>query len=279
MRLGGPVFGDFTHDPDAWITALRAEGYRAAYCPLDEHAGDATVAAFADAARRADIVIAEVGAWSNPLSPNDETRKKAVAFCQARLDLADRIGARCCVNIAGSRGEKWDGPHPDDLTPETFDLIVETVRAIIDAVQPTRTVYALETMPWMYPDSPDSYLSLLRAIDRPGAFGVHLDPVNLVNSPERFFRNADLLRDCFAKLGPHLVGCHAKDITLAPNLTVHLDEVRPGLGGLDYRVFLSELARLDPDIPLLLEHLPGPADYRLAAEHVRAVASAMGLSL
>jgi len=64
----------------------------------------------------------------------------------------------------------------------------------------TRTVYTLETMPWMYPDSADSYLALLRAIDRPGAFGVHLDPVNLVNSPERFFRNADLLRDCFAKL-------------------------------------------------------------------------------
>jgi len=279
MRLGGPIFGDFTRDPDAWIAALRAEGHRAAYCPLDEHAGDATVAAFADAARRADIVIAEVGAWSNPLSPDDDTRRKAVAFCQARLDLADRIGARCCVNIAGSRGEKWDGPHPDDLTPETFDLIVETVRAIIDAVRPTRTVYALETMPWMYPDSADNYLRLFQAIDRPLSFGVHLDPVNLVSSPERFFRNADLLRDCFQKLGPHLVGCHAKDIALAPNLTVHLDEVRPGLGGLDYAVFLIELARLDPDIPLMLEHLPGPADYRLAAEHVRAVASAMGLSL
>ena len=131
----------------------------------------------------------------------------------------------------------------------------------------------------MYPDSADSYLALLRAIDRPGAFGVHLDPVNLVNSPERFFRNDDLLRDCFAKLGPHLVGCHAKDIALASNLTVHLDEVRPGLGGLDYPVFLSELARLDPDLPLMLEHLPGPDDYRLAASHVRAVASGLGIAL
>jgi sugar phosphate isomerase/epimerase len=278
MRLGGPVFGDFARDPDAWSAALRAEGYRAAYCPLDEHVNDATVAAFAEAARRADIMIAEVGAWSNPLSPNEETRQKALALCQARLDLADRIGARCCVNIAGSRGDKWDGPHKDDLTPDTFDLIVESVRAIVDAVKPIRTVYALETMPWMYPDSADSYLALLRAIDRPGAFGVHLDPVNLVNSPERFFRNADLLRNCFAKLGSHLVGCHAKDIALSPNLTVHLDEVRPGTGGLDYPVYLSELARLDPDIPLMLEHLPSADDYREAARHVRGVAAEIGLS-
>lgn len=280
MRLGGPVFGDnLARDPNAWIGALRAENYRAAYCPLGEHADEAIVRAFADTATRADIVIAEVGAWSNPLSPDDETRKTAIALCQARLDLADRIGARCCVNIAGSRGEKWDGPHPDDLTEDTFDMIVETVRAIIDAVRPTRTVYALETMPWMYPDSSDSYLRLLQAIDRPGQFGVHLDPVNLVNSPERFFRNADLLRDCFVKLGPHLVGVHAKDIALRPNLTVHLDEVRPGEGGLDYPIFLAELSRLDPDIPVMLEHLPGPNEYRLAADHVRAVATNMGYTL
>jgi sugar phosphate isomerase/epimerase len=81
MRLGGPVFGDFSSDPDTWIAALRAEGYRAAYCPLAEHADDATVRAFADAARRADIVVAEVGAWSNPLSPDEDTRKKALTFC------------------------------------------------------------------------------------------------------------------------------------------------------------------------------------------------------
>jgi hypothetical protein len=135
-------------------------------------------------------------------------------------------------------------------------MIVETVRAIIDAVRPTRAVYALETMPWMYPNSPDNYLQLLRAIDRPGQFGVHLDPVNLVNSPDRFFRNADLIRECFAKLGPHLVSCHLKDIALRPNLTVHLDEVRPGLGSLDYATFLREAARLDADLPVMLEHLP-----------------------
>ena len=52
------------------------------------------------------------------------------------------------------------------------------------------------------------------------------------------------LRECFALLGPQIVGVHAKDILLRPNLTVHLDEVRPGLGGLDYAVFLEEMAKL-----------------------------------
>lgn len=277
MRLGAPVFDPY-QDPATWIAALQRRGYRAAYCPLKPDADDAMIRAYARAAAAADIVIAEVGAWSNPLSPDEATRAAAIAKCQAGLALADAIGARCCVNIAGSRGPKWDGPHPADLTPETFDLIVQTVREIIDAVKPTRTFYTLEPMPWMYPDSADSYLALLRAIDRP-QFAVHLDIVNLINSPQRYFANADLIRECVAKLGPWIKSCHAKDIALADRLTVHLDEVRPGLGGLDYRTLLRELDALDPDLPLMLEHLPGQADYDAAAAYVRTVAKEMEVRL
>ena len=51
--------------------------------------------------------------------------------------LAEAIDARCYVNIAGSRGgENWAGPHQENLCDNTFDLIVETVRSIIDAVGP-----------------------------------------------------------------------------------------------------------------------------------------------
>lgn len=269
MRLGGPIFDKVT-DPESWAAAVLRSGYRAAYCPVSADTDDATAQAYVAAAKRADIVIAEAGAWSNPISPDAGVRGAALNKCKEQLALADRIGARCCVNIAGSRGDQWDGPHPDNFTEDTFDLIVETVRDIIDSVRPTRTYYALETMPWSFPYSPDSYLRILNAIDRP-RFAVHLDPVNMISSPERFYRNAIFLRECFAKLGPYIKTCHAKDIALSGRLTVHLDEVRPGLGGLDYRVFLAELNRLDPDIPLMLEHLSTPDEYALAAEYIRGV--------
>jgi len=257
MRLGAPIFETYT-DPDAWIAAVQRRGYRAAYCPVKPDADAATIRAYAEAAKRADIVIAECGAWSNP--------------------LADAIGARCCVNIAGSRGAKWDGPHAADLIQDTFDLIVQTVREIIDAVKPVRTFYTLETMPWMYPDSADSYLELIRASDRK-RFAVHLDVVNLVCSPQRYFASAALIRECVAKLGPQIKSCHAKDIALADRLTVHLDEVRPGLGGLDYRTLLRELNDLDPDLPLMLEHLPNEHEYDQAASYVRSVARELPVEL
>lgn len=255
---------------------MRAAGYSAAYCPVDEKADDSQIKAYAQAAGKADIVIAEVGAWSNPMSPDEVTRKAALAKCRAQLQLADAIGARCCVNITGSCGPQWDGPHPANLTQATFDAIVETTRGIIDTVQPARAFYTLETMPWMYPDSPDSYLDLIKAIDRK-QFAVHLDPVNLICSPQRYFANSALLKECFAKLGPHIKSCHAKDIALASRLTVHLDEVCPGRGGLDYVTYLRELAKLGPDTPLMLEHLPSKEEYQAATMHIHTVAEEIGV--
>lgn len=277
MRLGGPVFPKDL-EPEAWARRVRELGYRAAYCPVGTDADDATVAAYVRAAQAHDVVIAEVGAWSNPISPDAETARAAIALNQERLALADRVGARCCVNIAGSRGEKWDGPHPANLTNDVFDLVVQTVRAIIDAVQPKRTYYTLETMPWVFPDSADSYARLLVAIDRP-RFAVHLDPVNIVSSPQRYYNTTALLNECFDKLGPAIRSCHAKDIRLSTALTVHLDEVRPGLGGLDYVTYLKRLNMLDPDTPLMLEHLPSEEEYAAAAGHIRSVAEQTGVAL
>lgn len=275
VRLGGPVFEKY-EDPEGWVAALKKLGYSAAYCPVGTDASDDVVKAYEQAAKEANIIISEVGAWSNPISPDEKTCKEALEKCRRQLHLADRIGARCCVNIAGSRGEQWDGPSEKNFTDETFDMIVETTRGIIDQVKPIRTYFTLETMPWAYPDSPDSYLRLFKAIDRK-QFAVHLDPVNLVCSPQRYYGNGDIIRECFAKLGPYIKSCHGKDILLQVKLTTHLDEVRPGLGGLDYTTFLKELSKR-PDVPLMLEHLPKAEEYRLAAEYVRGVGKKAGVS-
>lgn len=187
IRLGGPLYKKY-NNPDEWIIALNELQYRAAYCPVGIDATSDDIRAFKAAAHKADIVISEVGAWSNPIDPDPIKSNGSIEKCINSLRLANEIGANCCVNISGSRNpNKWAGPHNDNLTPETFDLIVETTRKIIDAVKPKNTFYALEAMPWSYPDSVESYKSLIKAIDRK-QFGVHLDPVNLVTSPQVYFK-------------------------------------------------------------------------------------------
>jgi len=274
MRLGGPIY-DWNGDCDAWIAAAKKKNYRAVYSPIGYRPGqtisDREIAACEEAARKADLVIAEVGAWSNPMDPDPAKAREALEKCQGSLALADQIGARCCVNIVGSRNPaQWDGPHADNFSRETFDRVVAITREIVDAVKPRRTFYCLETMPWIFPSNPDEYLALIQAIDRPAVAG-HLDPVNMVNCPERAYDTGSLIRQSFAKLGPLIKSCHAKDIVLRENLTLHLDECRPGTGVLDYPAFLSEAAKLERDLPIMLEHLPRE-EYAAAADHLRQVA-------
>jgi sugar phosphate isomerase/epimerase len=265
LRLGGWIFAEYD-GPDEWIRVVKKLGYNAAYCPVEADEDDDVVKAYENAARKADIIIAEVGVWNNPLDPDDKKRRSAFEYCCKQLDLADRIGAKCCVNVCGKRGEGII-----NLTDDTFDMIVEVVRAIIDKVQPKRSYYALETLPKRFPDSIDSYVRLIKAIDRKGS-AAHLDPVNLINTPRRYYSNGDLIRECFAKLGPYIKSCHAKDIKMLPGFPVNLQECQPGLGELDYATYLKEASKLSPSPPLMLEHLEEPEEYREAAKYIRSVA-------
>ncbi len=278
IRLGAPLFEKYD-DPSQWISALRDLNYRAAYCPVKPGTDEKLIKAYEHAAYQHDIVIAEVGAWSNMSSADEEERRKAIEKCVKSLELAELINANCCVNVSGSRNAKyWAGPHKDNLTKDTFDLIVETTRTIIDSVKPTRTYFALEPMPWAYPDSIDNYLRLFKAIDRP-KFGVHFDPVNMVVSPQHYFKNGALIREGIRKLGPYIRSCHAKDITLREdNYIPQLDECQPGLGTLNYDVFLSELAGLK-DIPLMMEHLKTAAEYAAGAEYIRSIGKRNGITI
>ncbi|NLG25306.1 MAG: TIM barrel protein, partial [Clostridiales bacterium] len=134
MRLGAPVFG--TGNAEEWAAAHVRKGYGATYWPLGEGAADAEVDAYVDAAKRHGLAIAEVGVWNNVLDPIPERREANIRYAIARLRTAERVGARCCVNISGSLSDQWDGPHPGNLTDETFRRVVETTRRIIDAVNP-----------------------------------------------------------------------------------------------------------------------------------------------
>lgn len=276
VRLGAHLLENFD-SPEGWIAILKNKQYRAAYCPLKPGASREEIKAYEAAAKKEDILISEVGVWINLISTSENVRKDAFTKTTQGLYLADAIGANCCVNVSGSKNpEHWAGPHKDNLTKDTFDEIVETTRRIIDEVNPKRSFFALEPMPWAYPDSADNYLKLLKAIDRK-QFGVHLDPMNLIVSPQLFYNSGAMIQECFKKLGPYIRSCHGKDIVLREDIyTPQLTECRPGLGSMDYVTFLKELSKLN-DIPLMMEHLDSTEEYNLAAAYIRSVAKKEGI--
>ena len=149
-------------------------------------------------------------------------------------------------------------------------------RKIIDAVKPKRAKFSYEMMGWALPDSADSYVQMIKAIDRP-AFAVHLDPCNLINCPTRFYRNTELLNECFDKLGPWIASCHAKDVAWTIDAQMHFQEVVLGTGQLDYRTYLQRLAALPQDVPLMIEHMKDADEYDRSRRHVLSVGQEAGV--
>ncbi|MGB9690011.1 sugar phosphate isomerase/epimerase family protein [Thermogutta sp.] len=277
VRLGGPIFGG-SSDPEELARQHRAEGYRAAYCPGVKVDDRERLRAIRDAFAKNDVVIAEVGVWCNLLDVRPDVKAQNLQRVIDGLAIAEEVNARCCVNIAGSfNPEVWYGPHPKNLSQEFFDAVVENARKIIDAVKPKRAKFCYEMMGWALPDSPDSYLRMIKAVDR-DAFGVHLDPCNLINCPERFYNNTALLNECFDKLGPWIASCHAKDLKWEVEMNIHFVEVPLGQGALDYRTYLTRLATLPGDVPLMMEHMRSAEEYRNSQKYLREVAQQVGIS-
>lgn len=277
VRLGGPIFLK-SDDPRELAREHRKLGYSAAYCPAAKPADRERIAEIEKAFAAENVVIAEVGAWVNMLDPDSDKRTKNLAYVTERLQLAEAVGSRCCVDIAGSyHPTVWYGPHAKNLSREFFEATVENCRRVIDDVKPKRTKFTIEMMGWNLPDGPDNYLKLIKAVERK-SFGVHMDVCNGINSPARFYDNATFIRDCFEKLGPWVASCHAKDLNWIPEMNVHFVEVVPGRGQVDYKAYLQSLASLPIDAPLMLEHLKTAEEYAEGAAHIRKVAGEAGIT-
>ena len=268
MRIG--LSSPLAHEtPEQWASQMEELGCRAVVFPADYTQPDHVIADYADAARRHDLLIAEVGIWRNVFALDPAEREEARKRAEGQLRLADEIGAKCCVNVTGTYGGPlWDGGYRENFTPECYDMVVRYTQDLLDTVRPTRTEYSTEPMPWMVPTGPDECLQLLKDVDRPG-FGIHLDIINMINCPQRYFFSDDFLDECFEKLGPLICSCHLKDIRLRPELTFQLEETFCGNGTLNIEKYISLMNRYNPDMPVIIEHLTTDEEYRTSLQYVQ----------
>ncbi|MHB1357804.1 MAG: sugar phosphate isomerase/epimerase family protein [Anaerolineae bacterium] len=254
MRLGGPIFRECASLEEE-VALHRKLGFGAAYCRYIADAAErrAYKQAFADA----DIVLAEYGAYCiNILDTDKAVRQRNLDEICTRLEYADELGAHCCVIHGGSvETGAWGNANALNISEQSFCETVTIVQGILDRVKPVTTRLVMETESYLLPDNPEVYARLIKAIDRPG-FAVHLDPVNIIASPRKYYDNAGFIRRCFAVLSPWIVSCHAKDLNMPPkHATVQIDETYIGDGVLDYDTYLREIDMLKPAPTLMIEHL------------------------
>ncbi len=275
MLLGGTVTGAYSSVAE-WERLLIASRFKAVTAPFTCRTPREEISRYLDAVNRNGVTIAEIGVWKNPFDPDPDKAAQAVAFAKGQLALADELGIPCCVNIVGTSSPNgWDAADKSNYAPETYQAAVKCIRDILDSVNPKRAFYCIEPMPWMIPDGPKEYLQLIRDVDRP-QFAAHMDFVNMINCPRRFFLAEEFLEECFGLLGPYIKSTHIKDSRMDPNqFTAHLWECPPGQGQLDYEMVLRVIDRHMPkDAPILLEHMSTFQEYAAAYDYVAEKAKA-----
>ncbi len=255
--------------PKEWAETHKALGLKSVVFPVDCNAGEKLVEAYKEEAEKHGLLIAEVGIWRNTLAADMAEREKWIDYAIRQLKMADKIGAACCVNVVGTPyGPRWDGGYRQNFSQELWQLAVKMVQRIIDEAKPMRTKFSIESMPWMIPSSPDEYLRLIKDVNRK-EFGAHLDVVNMITSPERYFFNDKFLEECFSKLKGKICSCHLKDIRLKEEYTFQLQECACGQGTLDLELFAKLATAENAQMPMIIEHLSTDEEYLASLKYVQ----------
>ncbi|WP_173472382.1 sugar phosphate isomerase/epimerase family protein [Eubacterium ruminantium] len=274
MILGGTVTGEFK-TPEEWEELLIRSGFKAITAPFCCEDDENLIRKYMDIIERNHVKISEIGVWRNILIGQD------IDYAVNQLKLADKLGIECCVNIVGTVSSlSWDAADVSNFTDDNYVTIVKSIRQVIDKAAPTKAYYTVEPMPWMIPDGPDVYLKLIDDVDRE-RFAVHMDFVNMINSPRRFLCACDFVEDCFKKLSPFIKSTHIKDSRMnLTKYTTHIDECPPGEGNLDYPKILQILDKYLPkDGAILLEHMSTFEEYDKAFKYVKNAAEKAGVEV
>lgn len=278
MLLGGQVFPK-TKDPEEMADLLVQKGFQCSALPYGFRPSmTQELAAFRKAFESRNLVIAEVGAWSNPHHPDSGKAAYSMQFMIDSLAVAEEVGARCCVNIIGSLAT--GNNHPGNFSKDFYDSCVEIARKVIDAVNPKRAKMCFEIEPFNFLDSPDSYIQFLYDVDRK-ALGIHLDPFNMIHSPRQYYDSANEFRKAIQKLAPYgIVSMHLKDLKQEYNTpNTQIRETMVGKGEMDIRALFEAMNKYLPaDTPLLIEHLKTEEEYDEAVANARRIAASAGLS-
>ncbi len=259
MRLG--TSSPLMHlSPEEWAANQIKLGCTTVVFPVQSNEPEKKIIAYKEAADKAGLTIAEVGIWRNALSTDPAEKKANMDYSAEQLRLADFLHARCAVNVAGAFGPKWDGGYKANFTDEAWKKTVSMVQEIIDRADPKNTFFTLEPMPWMIPTGPKEYLRLIESVDR-DRFAVHMDIINMISSAERYFGAEEFVDECVEALGNRIKSCHIKDVHLDEKYTLRLEECGPGDGEFPLRYYVQRINELDPDMPVILEHLNTDEEY------------------
>ena len=225
-----------------------------------------------------DVTFFDMHTVGTNIHPDPAERKKVNRVTIQSCEAAERLGCVPMVTThtgtAGAgRAFKYD---INNWTWETWKKTISIMKYILSETSGMKVEFGIEPSAMTAVNGPEPLKQLIEEC-ADSRLKVCLDPVNMMNL-QRYGRSTELINECFDTLGENIIAAHAKDSLIIEQQTVHITEVPPGKGVIDYETYLVRLSRLHYPRTLLIEHIV-EEEYPIAKKFIEHTAEKMGVGI
>lgn len=221
--------------------------------------------------RDANLPIVAISAYTNLIHHDPEKKKANLDYMKMIMERALDLG---CPYVASETGTKnlesdwvWDEANETELA---YEETAEEIAEIVKFGKEVGATYIVENYV-------NNVIGSIEQIQRLFA-DINMPNLKLICDPTNYFTE-ELMHDIdgelqriFCALSDKMVIAHAKDIKFAEDFGVKQADIdadeshvfrgsgavelpAPGLGCLNYDLYVKLLAKYHPNIPLIIEHL------------------------
>ncbi|MFC4302544.1 sugar phosphate isomerase/epimerase family protein [Cohnella boryungensis] len=224
-----------------------------------------------DAFRDANLPIVCISGYTNIIHPNPEIREKNLHGLKNLLRFARDLGTPYVISETGTYNVEsdwvWD---PKNGTEEAYEAICRQLEDLAKFAYDHGSMFLVENYVNNVIGSVDHLTRLFSDVNHPG-LGLLMDPTNYFTDHNINHIDEELNR-IFNTLGDKIKIAHAKDCKPAEDTSEKHADIdateshtfrgagavelpAPGLGNLNYDLYLQRLGKLHPNIPIIIEHL------------------------
>lgn len=242
------------------------------------------------------LPISCISGYTNIIHPDKAERERRVGYLKEIIRHAQYLGTPYVISETGTYNTESDWVHhPKNKTEEGFEECRKVIADLSQFAYDHGAVFLLETYVNNVVGSVEETVKMFAQVDHPG-LGLLMDPTNYFET-HNIDRMDEILNQVFDTLSDKIKIGHAKDVKRsgddktekhadigdADALESHtfrgvgeIELPAPGLGSLNYDLYLKRLAQKHPNIPMIIEHLD-EADVPRAKKFLDGKLRAQGL--
>lgn len=283
MMQVGIFTGYFPYELEETARKIRALDFNTVQ--LDMHFKDVDVSAgqitkdkcvkIRETFRDHNLPICCISGYTNIIHPDPVEREKRVGYLKEIIRHAQYLGTPYVISETGTYNTESDWVHhPKNKTEEGFEECRKVIADLSQHAYDHGATFLLETYVNNVVGSVEETVKMFAQVDHPG-LGLLMDPTNYFETHNIDDMNT-ILNQVFDTLSDKIKIGHAKDVQRSGDdksekhadigdddaLESHtfrgvgeIELPAPGLGELNYDLYLQRLAEKHPNIPMIIEHL------------------------